>query len=297
MNEDNKSGESIVRQQNELRPEKRGVQNFYDDIGWQRENDDRFIDTIRYEDLRPVSQSYLHACHLRVNDYLTHQGEFLLDVASGPVPHPEYLTYSKKYRHHLCVDLSMTALQEASKKLEGKGLFVKGDITSLPFPDDSIDSIVSIHTIYHVPQDEQERAFREICRILRPGSTSVVIYHWGDHSLLMNVSLFPYHVFRALRRLFRSVQSRLIPVGGSTEPKLYFYAHNYQWVTHQLGDLNPEIVSWRSVSMEFLKFFIHDWFFGRQILRAIFWLEERFPHEMGRLGQYPMIVLRKPNHQ
>lgn len=295
--EDNSAGELNDEQQNDLRLEKRGVQVFYDYVGWQRQGDEHFVDTIRHEDLRPVSKNYLHACHLRVNEYLTNQGEFLLDVASGPVPHPEYLTYSDEFRYHLCVDLSITALKEAGDKLEQKGLYVMGDITRLPFPDDSIDGIVSIHTIYHVPKDEQERAFREIWRVLSPGSTSIIIYHWGDHSLLMNVCLFPYHIFRALRKIFRLVQSRLMQTRESIEPKLYFHAHNYQWVTNHLGDLNPEIVSWRSVSLEFLKFFIHEWLFGRKILQFIFWLEGRFPHKLGRLGQYPLIVLKKPIRQ
>ncbi len=295
MKENQKASKSSSSQEKELRREKKAVQNFYDNIGWQRPDDDHFVDTIRYEDLRPVSQEYYHACHLRVNDFLANQGDLLLDVASGPVPHLEYLTYSENYSHHLCVDLSTTALKEAGIKLGQKGLYVLGDITKLPFPNDSIDGIVSIHTIYHVPQDEQEGAFREIWRVIKPGSTAVVVYHWGDHSLLMNVSLFPYHIYRALRKLLRHLRSRLIPTGESIEPKLYFHAHDYQWVTKHLSDLNHEIVSWRSVSMEFLQFYIHERLFGRQILHAIFWLEGRFPSPLGRLGQYPMIILKKPD--
>jgi hypothetical protein len=54
-----------------------------------------------------------------------------------------------------------------------------------------------------------------------------------------------------------------------------------------------EIRVWRSVSVRFLRTFIHDGKGGRQLLRLLAWLEERFPRFFGEKGVYPLIVIRK----
>jgi hypothetical protein len=55
-----------------------------------------------------------------------------------------------------------------------------------------------------------------------------------------------------------------------------------------------EIRVWRSVSTSFLRALIHRRLGGARILRAVFAVEERLPHLLGRLGQYPAILIRKP---
>jgi hypothetical protein len=45
--------------------------------------------------------------------------------------------------------------------------------------------------------------------------------------------------------------------------------------------------------VHFLRSFIHERFAGRFLLRLIFWFEERFPHFLGKVGQYPLIVMVK----
>jgi hypothetical protein len=47
------------------------------------------------------------------------------------------------------------------------------------------------------------------------------------------------------------------------------------------------------MSTRVLRWFIRPKLGGRRILRAVFWLEERFPRFFGENGQYPMIVIRK----
>ncbi len=46
---------------------------------------------------------------------------------------------------------------------------VKADITNLPYPDGSIDEILSEHVFEHVGFAEEERLFRECHRVLRSG--------------------------------------------------------------------------------------------------------------------------------
>lgn len=55
-----------------------------------------------------------------------------------------------------------------------------------------------------------------------------------------------------------------------------------------------EILVWRSVSVSFLRSVIYPDWGGRFWLKVIFWLEERFPRLLGRIGQYPLVVIHKP---
>jgi hypothetical protein len=71
--------------------------------------------------------------------------------------------------------------------------------------------------------------------------------------------------------------------------------HDVAWVKNEVGARMPvEIRVWRSVSVRFLRNLIHPWLGGRLWLALLFELEERFPHYFGENGQYPLIVIRKP---
>ena len=51
---------------------------------------------------------------------------------------------------------------------------------------------------------------------------------------------------------------------------------------------------WRSVSVGFLKGYIHGPLGGKALLQAIYRLEERYPRLLGKIGQYPLFVVVKP---
>ncbi len=106
---------------------KQQVREFYDQVGWQQV-DAGLYQNARYEDLRPVSQEYIHRCHLRVGRHLRTKGDYLLDAGSGPIQYPEYLEYSHGYNYRVCADISIVALQEARERIGSHGLFVVADI-------------------------------------------------------------------------------------------------------------------------------------------------------------------------
>src|SRR5262249_11462139 len=175
---------------------------------------------------RPVASDYVHKCRLRINEFIPPGGKYLLDAASGPVQFPEYITYSSHFEYRICVDLSFAALRQAKKKLGEKAVCILADITNLPLKTNAVDAAISLHTIYHVPMDEQRTAFEEIHRVLTPGSSAVVVYSWGPHSILLNVMLFPLPVVRALRRL-RSRVAQL--TNNKLRPRLYAHMYDYKW--------------------------------------------------------------------
>jgi SAM-dependent methyltransferase len=289
---DNVTGQAEVKQQ---------VREFYDQVGWQQV-DVGLYQNAHYEDLRPVSREYIHRCHLRVKRHLRPSGRYLLDAGSGPVQYPEYLEYSRDYQYRVCADISFVALQEARERMGIYGLYVVADIARLPFKPDSFEGVVSLHTIHHLPEEEHLTAYQELHRVLSHNCSAVVVNGWPS-SRLMGA----FEPLMRLSRRIRSIGGKLVGTNAPVRelkttkkddtgsPKGTFTnRHDYDWVMRVVGSqMSVQILVWRSVSVRFLRTLIHPWLGGRLWLRLIYWLEERFPHALGKDGQYPLIVLRK----
>ncbi len=166
---------------------KQRVRQFYDQVGWLPGGDGHYQNA-RYEDLRPVSAEYIRRCHLRVKKFLRPTGRYLLDAGSGPVQYPEYLVYSENYTYRVCADISIVALQEARQRLGERGCYVVADVANLPFCAEPFEGVVSLHTLHHLPLEDQARAYDELFRVLRPGSTAVVVNGWTDSPLMRRVA-------------------------------------------------------------------------------------------------------------
>ena len=294
---------------------KQQVRQFYDRVGWQVVSDGMYQNA-RYEDLRPVSRGYIHRCHLRVNQFLNPAGRFLLDAGSGPIQYPEYLTYSEGYTYRVCVDLSIVALQEARRRLGEKGLFVVADIANLPFKPGAFRGVVSMHTIHHLPAQDHQQTYCELYRMLAPSSSAVVVNGWSVSPVMRRLNWMVRIMDKVLSFMARlqplgrlrpappSVGVALVatpeirePTRATAEPTgTYVQTYNAQWLESQLrGKVPFEIRSWRCLSTRFLRAVIQPWLAGRLWLDLVYWLENRFPHYLGRNGQYPLIILRKPD--
>jgi SAM-dependent methyltransferase len=281
------------------RSEKEAVEAFYDEVGWKQTEDDVFEDTARFVDTRPIVQEYNRECRRRIGRALPAGGEYLLDVASGPVQFPEYVDYQSGFRRRVCVDLSKLALVNAGRNVGDKAVLVQGDITALPFQDGTIDAVLSLHTIYHVPADEQPRAFLEIHRVLKPGGIAVVAYSWGatpwaELSAPRKLANLPV---RLLRRLTREVSRRRRGEDGeplpTDEPSLYWHAYDYRWFKRQRWPFRAEVRVHHVFSSGFLERYIRGPVIGGRLLAAIRWTEDRFPRLAGRFGLYPLIIINK----
>ena len=284
-----------------LRTEKKIVRDFYDKFGWKRGEGGVFNDLICWTDRRPVIRNYISKCHQRIGRHLGKQGgKYLLDVASGPIAHPEYLDFSKNFAYRVCVDISRLALKEAKFKLGDQGIYILGDITRLPLADGVMDAAISLHTIYHVPEDEQEKAFQEVYRTLKTGARAVVAYTWKK-SYLMNHPL-KLRMDRALGTLTTlSAKARAKLRGGTKSggpptnaPALYYHPRDYEWFhEHVEPGMNAKLYVWSSLNTNFTITYIHDLLLGRLALFFIYQMEEWFPQQAGRLGQFPLFVLTK----
>ena len=273
------------------------VRQFYDRVGWSKVTDGVYQNA-RYEDLRPVSSEYIHRCHLRVNRHLKQGGRLLLDAGSGPIQYPEYLTYSETYRKRVCLDISIVALKDARQRIGDKGLFVVGDVAALPFKRDAFDGIVSLHTLHHLPLEDQARAFDDLYRVLAPGRSMVVVNGWTDSPLMRRTAWLVKLAERVKGRLERGRHEIVLERKPDDKPVektgTFIQKQNPAWLHARLdGKMSFEIRTWRSVNMRFLRALIHPKLGGRAWLRLLYWMEERFPHFFGEKGQYPLIVIHK----
>lgn len=274
----------------------RSVQDFYDRLGWKGRDGGEFLGERDLEDTREISREYVSRCRLRLRDYIPARGRYLLDVACGPILYDEYLKYAEGYDKRICVDISMTALLHARRRIGDQGLYLVGNITDLPLATGLIDAAVSLHTIYHVPLELQFQAFRELRRVLRPGAVAAVVYSWGDRAPLMMPLALIGKIYRSVRGLSRRVR-RLLGDRQETQPPqsmVYFRTHGFGRVTKELADIGDcQVLCWRSLSIRFLQYCIHPRLQGTRVLSIVFDLESRYPELFGRLGQYPLIILKK----
>ncbi|MEA4811375.1 MAG: class I SAM-dependent methyltransferase [Anaerolineaceae bacterium] len=281
---------------------KHKIGHFYNEVGWQQEASGLYQNA-QYEDLRPVSADYIARGHARVGEHLAKEGKYLLDAGSGPVQYDAYLQYSKGYVKRVCFDLSHVALAEARKRLGEKGFYVVGDISHLPFKKEVFDGIVSLHTIHHLPMEEKQACYLSLYERLKPGRSMVTVDGWSEYKLkklcrrIENVKIRFNKEFE-LKNSNNSEKSNFnsLNTGKKSGPAGTFVKQsNAEWFKHTFnGVLSYKILSWRSVSVRFLRTVIQSDNRGYRTLKILSWLEDRFPRFFGENGQYPLIVINKP---
>lgn len=79
------------------------------------------------------------------------------------------------------VDVDEKIIEIGRKKIKNHGLDItiyKYDGTTLPFPDQSLDRVISSLVFHHLTTEQKKNAFREIYRVLKP-SGELHIADWG----------------------------------------------------------------------------------------------------------------------
>ena len=71
------------------------------------------------------------------------------------------------------LDLSRRQLQLAAESAPGAAL-AQGDMTALPFEDDSFDGVVACWSLIHIPMADHAAVVGESARVLRPGGRALV---------------------------------------------------------------------------------------------------------------------------
>jgi ubiquinone/menaquinone biosynthesis C-methylase UbiE len=252
-----------------------------------------YEDAPKWVDFREVSSEYIRYSHTRASKYLPGHGKYLLDIASGPIGLTEYMNLADGYDFRICIDISINALIQAKTNIEKankKGIFICGDITKIPLKENSCDAVLSQHTLYHIPKNEQYNAVNELYRVAKKDSKIVIVYSWFYHSWFMNISLNVVQLYRVARHFAGKLYVRIF----KSKPRLYFYAHSPRWFKKSFGFSNKiEFYCWRSTNNYFLKIYIHKGLFGKRILKWLMKFEDRHSKFMSTFGEYPVIVITK----
>lgn len=276
--------------------EKDSVRNFYDEVGWAKNDAGLFEDSVAFVAQDAAARAYHDRCLTRVGAHLHSGGDFLLDAASGPLPHAEHLAYSKGFAQRICVDFSVLALREAKKKLGDHGVYLVADLTRLPLREGSIDAAISLHTIYHIPADQQRDALAELYRVIKPGSKVVIAYNWGSKCWIRKMNRRLGWLPRQIRKLMDRVRRPAVDT-TTAKPKIYTHPHRYREVATLGAPLGMEILTLQSLGRAVTQRFSWSPTLGRTCFALVYWLEDHFPTLFGRIGQYPLIILRKDAQQ
>lgn len=266
---------------------KENVKSFYDSYGWKKDGDE-YGDAKLFIDRRKAVEQYQREVSSRIARVLQEGGEYLLNAASGPVPQGVKTDYATNFSHHVCLDISVAALEEAQKNLQGRGVFVQGDVTTLPFRDSMFDGAASLHTIYHVPKNQQRQAFLELHRILKPGSPAAIAYNWGKNAVIMNILTLPIQLLRFAKKRLPGPKN-----SDASVSKLYFYGHSRRWFESQKWPFDYQIKPLQVPNKAFFSLYVHEGFGAQQVLGLVRWLENQHEELALKLAYYPLIIIRK----
>lgn len=272
--------------------DKERVFNYYNEVDYEIKNGHKiYKDSPKWVDFRKISNDYIKNSFTRAKKYLSPSGKYLLDIASGPIGLEEYLELSDNFEYRICADISIKALIQAKLNYQPKkGIYICADITNIPLKENTCDSVLSQHTLYHIPKNEQKTAVNEMYRVARPTSKIAIVYSLFYHSWFMNITLFPVQIYRIARHVAGKIYVRLF----NSKPRLYFYPHNLNWFKRNFSFGNDiEFYCWRSTNKYFLNIYIHQWFWGKKLLSKLRKSEEKHPRFWGKFGEYPLIVIKK----
>jgi ubiquinone/menaquinone biosynthesis C-methylase UbiE/uncharacterized protein YbaR (Trm112 family) len=278
---------------------RRSVKQWYDNFGWLRNEAGIYNDTVLFsqQSLTPHG-AYELASHVSLLDRLS-GGDFVLDAASGPIAHAEYLAYSWLYKFRVCVDISLAALRDAQAKLEGKGFCCMADISHLPFREGVFAGVVSGYTIQHIEESQQSEAVAELYRVLKPRSHLCVITDLQRNRAHRTLVL----AVRAMRKVLRllsinetGVNRQKVPqVSASPKPphQLYYHERDLAWWRKQARGLTDcyALEGLRLFSKEEFEFLFGGSMRAAKTIRA---LEVLFPGLAARMCAYLLVDLFKP---
>jgi ubiquinone/menaquinone biosynthesis C-methylase UbiE len=275
------------------------VKQWYDDFGWLRNESGIYNDTVLFSQrsLTPHG-AYELASHISLLDKLS-GGDFVLDAASGPIPHAENLAYSWFYKYRVCVDISLTALREAQTKLDSKGFCCMANICQLPFREGVFDGIVSAYTVQHIAESQQSEALAELYRVLKPRSHLCVISDLQQtraHRALVLILRAIREVLRLLSiRRTRANRQQGAQVSARPKPphQLYFHGQDLAWWRKQARGLTG---SYALVGLRLFKKEEFELLFGvsMRAAKTVRALEVLFPGLAARMCAYLLVDFYKP---
>jgi SAM-dependent methyltransferase len=131
-------------------------------------------------------------------------GQHLLDAGCG-----RYMRFCKEFSGTArVVGIDLESTLETNNQSAPFG--VRGDLNSLPFYSACFDMVISRSVVEHL--EDPPQAFREFCRVLRPGGKLVIVTPNKYDYVSMIAALTPYGLHRVLvSKIFQVPEDDVFP--------------------------------------------------------------------------------------
>jgi len=277
------------------------LKKFYDDFGWQvNESSGLLNNQIYFQDMDDASTKYRSDHELKYKQVFMKGGKYFLDAGCGGEPRR---SLSDNFEVHLCLDISIVGLTTAKQQLGDSGEYILADLSHLPFKDDSIDSVLASHCLYHIDKDKQQGVIKEFYRVTRKGKFILIFYSSRYnlislfHKVVQTISGVTNIILHKLGLHLRPLPPylvRRINIGKDFKnlaiPELYSFAYNPLKLVknYQSADVsclmtlsNYDTRLLRKLHLLKLGAFLFDF------------METVFPHLMCYIGKFTCIKIRK----
>lgn len=178
-------------------------------------------------------------------------GRTILDVAGGDGYWAAHVAHRGAYA--VAIDLAMGKL-ERGRTLPGAPGLVRGDALRLPFPDASVDGVVSICAIEHF--DDAAEALAEMARVVRPGGVlSMSADTLSDESDWPHLSEGHRRAYFVVDTFDREKLGKLLDEAGFEVERsehmfkdhwaqgLYLRLHRWRYAPNALAPLGPVVAA------------------------------------------------------
>jgi SAM-dependent methyltransferase len=254
------------------------VRSFYDEFGWKEGGEDRL-----FRAFPPGHDDYAARAERRTEAAFDNLDGRLLIVGCGDMP-PHHVRIAERFAHLTCMDISERALEIARTAVPREPELCHESVVETDHPGERYDAVLCSHVVYHIGAQDQEKAVRQMIRLVRPGGRIVVLYANPNSAFAL-----PGETARALKAAIGAKRS-LAPRGT---PELYYHAHPRRWWRRFEDECRVSIAPWEAIGSRPARALLPGRTLPRTFYKAAGWFEDHFPAVSSRLWQYNIIILDK----
>ena len=251
------------------------LSNFYNSKGWSQK-DNRYFDSILWEDNRDCAKEYVSNCRLRLKDFILKDTNVCIDVGCGPIQYKEYLEYYKYSNKNHFLDLSKKAIEEAKNKTKKNSIFFCDSVLNFK-KDNYYDLIIFNHSLYHINKKYQKKAVLNLIKSLKINGKFLITYT-NKYSFWNLIFFIPQMFFDLIKNNNR---------------KIYHYSFNIKWWDQFNKYASIKKYPLRSISSRESKLIIPNNIIGKKIFSWLFKMEEKYPKFFTKFGTYYIIEIIK----
>lgn len=168
------------------------------------------------------------------------KGKTVLDIGCGS-GWIETMLLEKGSKKIIGIDISDEVIRAAKKKKLKNVVYQKASAIDLPFKNNSFDVVVSFEVLEHIPVNTEDKMFKEVYRVLKPGGKfflSTPHKHWFVEILdpawwfASHRHYTKTHIASYLRKSGLKKQ-RLYVRGGVFTIFLFLSMYISKWITHR----------------------------------------------------------------